>query len=298
MDTRKLISLVALALVAFLAYSSIFFVDEREQALVSRLGKIVDVVTEPGLHFKRPVFDTVVYFEKRLLTADAPPEHILTGEKKQVEVDYFVKWRIVDVRKYYLTYGSVGINPLRIEENAVNQLSDYIKNALQAQLGDRTIEDVVWKERDVIMKNLTAIANERMMPFGIEVVDVRIKKMELPDKVRGSIFDRMRAERARVANELRAEGAKQARIIRAGADRKKIELIADAQRRADILRGEGDALATEIYARAFEQDREFYAFYRSLEGYRNAFTGKDDVLVLDSDSEFFRYFDGSRPPRK
>ncbi len=298
MDTRKLISLVALALVAFLAYSSIFFVDEREQALVSRLGKIVDVVTEPGLHFKRPVFDTVVYFEKRLLTADAPPEHILTGEKKQVEVDYFVKWRIIDVRKYYLTYGSVGINPLRIEENAVNQLSDYIKNALQAQLGDRTIEDVVWKERDVIMKNLTTIANERMMPFGIEVVDVRIKKMELPDKVRGSIFDRMRAERARVANELRAEGAKQARIIRAGADRKKIELIADAQRRADILRGEGDALATEIYARAFEQDREFYAFYRSLEGYRNAFTGKDDVLVLDSDSEFFRYFDGSRPPRK
>ncbi|HEB58700.1 MAG TPA: protease modulator HflC [Gammaproteobacteria bacterium] len=298
MDTKKLVSLLVLGLVVFLVYSSIFFVDEREQALVSRLGKIVDVATEPGLHFKRPVVDTVVYFEKRLLTADAEPEHILTGEKKQVEVDYFVKWRIIDVRKYYLTYGSVGINPQRIETNAVSQLADTIKDALQAQLGDRTIEDVVWKERDVIMQNLTRIANERMLQVGVEVVDVRIKKMELPAKVRDSIFKRMRAERARIANELRAKGAKQARIIRAGADRQQVELIADAQRRADILRGEGDARATEIYAQAYGQDREFYAFYRSLEGYRNAFTGKDDVLVLDSDSEFFRYFDGSGVPRK
>ena len=286
MSGSRMFLVVALLVVAALVWMSVFVVGERELAIKFRLGEIVRSDFEPGMHFQMPLINNVRKFDKRILTLDSNPEQILTGEKKNVLVDYFVKWRIGDVEDYFRSFGGR-------EADAASRMAQTIKDGLQAELGNRTIREVVSGERKEIMQNVTASADRKLSPFGIEIVDVRIKQIELPPNVRTSVFDRMRAERERIAKEHRARGEKESRIIRARADRERTELLADARRKAQEIRGAGDAEATEIYANAYGLDPNFYEFYRSLQAYRNSFSSKDDVLVLEPDSEFFNYFGGT-----
>ena len=274
-------------LLAFIGASmSMFVVDERERAILFHLGQIVRSDFEPGLHFMIPVYHNVRKFDRRILTLDSKPEQVLTGEKKNVLVDYFVKWRINDVEKYYRSFGGREIE-------AASRMAQIIKGGLQTELGNRTIKEVVSEERKEIMANVAREADEKLRDFGIEIVDFRIKQIELPVKVAGAVFERMRAERERVAKEHLARGEKESLIIRARADRKRTEILAEARRKAEEIRGAGDAQATEIYARAYNKDRDFYAFYRSLEAYRRSFSSRQDILVLEPDSEFFQYFGGT-----
>ncbi|RRQ23138.1 protease modulator HflC [Thiohalobacter thiocyanaticus] len=282
--------LIVLVIVLVLGYLSLFTVDEREKAIMFRLGEIVRSDFEPGLHLKMPIINNVRKFDSRVLTLDSRPEQILTGEKKNVLVDYYVKWRIEQVEEYYRSFGGR-------ESDALSRMAQTIKDGLQAELGNRTIREVVSDERTQIMRNVATKADEKMAPFGIDIIDVRIKQIELPANVATSVFDRMRAERERIAKEHRAEGEKAARIIRARADRERTELLADARRQAEELRGTGDAQATRIYAEAFSQDESFFDFYRSMQAYRESFASKQDILLLQPDSEFFQYFSGSAQGR-
>lgn len=282
--------LVVLVIVLVLGYLSLFTVDEREKAIMFRLGEIVRSDFEPGLHLKMPIINNVRKFDSRVLTLDSRPEQILTGEKKNVLIDYYVKWRIEQVEGYYRAFGGR-------EADALSRMAQTIKDGLQAELGNRTIREVVSDERTVIMQNVATNADEKMAQFGIDIIDVRIKQIELPPNVATSVFDRMRAERERIAKEHRAEGEKAARIIRARADRERTELLADARRQAEEIRGAGDAQATRIYAEAFSQDEGFFDFYRSMQAYRESFASKQDILLLQPDSEFFQYFSGSAQGR-
>jgi membrane protease subunit HflC len=264
--------------------TSFFIVDEKQVAIKFQLGKIIDSEYEPGLHFMKPLFiNNVRKFDKRILTLDTRPERFLTGEKKNVSVDFFVKWRIQDPATYYTAFAGD-------ERQAALRLLQIIKNGLQLEFENRTIRQVVSGERAAMMENLTIGANAQVKQFGIEIIDVRIKQIELPDDVRDAVYQRMRAERARVAAEHRAQGEENAKGIRAVAERERTVLLAEAQRDADTLRGEGDARATEIYADAYGKNEEFYGFYRSMNAYRGALASKQDILVLQPDSEFFRYF--------
>ena len=263
---------------------SLFVVDQRQNAIVFRLGEVIDIKKAPGLHVKVPLLDNVRYFDVRILTIDtAEPERFLTSEKKNVLVDLFVKWRILDVRQYYV---SVGGDELR----AQTRLLQTINDGLRAEFGNRTVHDVVSGERDKIMELMREKANEDAKNIGVEVLDVRLKRVDLPSEVSESVYRRMDAERKRVANELRSTGSAESEKIRADADRQKEVILAEAYRDAQRTKGEGDAKATAIYARAYEQNAEFYAFYRSLEAYKQSFKGKNDVLVLDPNSDFFKYF--------
>ncbi len=283
MSMNKMLVIFVLAAVLGGVALSAFTVDQREYAIKFQLGKIIRSDFEPGLYFKIPFVNNVSKFDKRILTLDSRPEEILTGEKKNVLVDYFVKWRISEVPDFYRTFGGR-------EADAEARMSQTIKDGLQSELGDRTIREVVSGDRATIMNNVATNANDKLSPFGIEVIDVRIKQIELPPKVRESVFLRMSAERERIAKEHRAKGQKEAKIIRARADRKRTEMLAAANRKSEEIRGSGDAQATETYARAYTQDADFYDFYRSLNAYRKSFNDKSDVLVLEPDSEFFRYF--------
>ena len=287
MSGNRMLALVAIIFVVGTLLMSVFIVDEREKAILLRLGEIVRTDFKPGIHFKTPFINNVIKFDSRILTLDARPEQILTGEKKNVLVDYFVKWRIADVEKYYRSFSG-------LERDAALRMSQTVKDGLQQELGDRTIREVVSGEREQIMQAVTQRASEKVQGFGIEIVDVRIKQIELPPNVRNSVFERMRVERERIAKEHRANGEKEARIIRAKANRKRTEILADARRKAEEIRGAGDAIATETYARAYSRDADFYRFYRSLEAYRKSFRDRSDILVLEPDSEFFRYFGQSR----
>ncbi|QKT04699.1 protease modulator HflC [Ectothiorhodospiraceae bacterium 2226] len=280
--------LVLLVLAAIVAYGSMFTVDERERAIMFRLGEIVREDIDPGLHFKLPFINNVRKFDGRILTMDALPERYLTAELKNVRVDAFVKWRINDVGAYYRTMGGD-------ETRANMRLSQIIKDGLRGEFGKRTIQDVVSGERALIMDIITAHANRQARNFGIDVVDVRLKRVDLPDDISVSIYRRMEAERTRVANELRSRGAEAAERIRADADRQRTILVAEAQRDAERIRGEGDARAAAIFAEAFSEDAEFFSLYRSLAAYRATFNSQNDVLVLEPDSEFFKYFTGSMP---
>ncbi len=286
MSGSRMSLLVALVIVLALVWMSVFVVNERELAIKFRLGEIVRSDFKPGLHFQTPLINNVRKFDKRILTLDSNPERILTGEKKNVLVDYFVKWRIGDVENYYRSFSGR-------EADAASRMAQTIKDALQAELGNRTIREVVSGERKEIMQNITKSTNEKLGQFGIEIMDVRIKQIELPPNVRSSVFERMSAERERIAKEHRARGEKESRIIRARADRERTELLASARRKSQEIRGGGDAQATEIYAKVYGLDPSFYEFYRSLQAYRNSFDSKDDVLVLQPDSEFFDYFNGT-----
>ncbi|WP_297529540.1 protease modulator HflC [Thiohalobacter sp.] len=289
MGNLRIPALAGLLLVIVVGWMSVFTVDERERAILFHLGQIVRSDFEPGLHFMIPVYHNVRKFDRRILTLDAKPEQILTGEKKNVLVDYFAKWRITDVEAFYRSFGGREID-------AASRMAQIIKDGLQSELGDRTIRAVVSGERKEIMEGVAQRANDKMRDFGIQIVDFRIKQIELPSNVAGAVFERMRAERERIAKEHRALGEKAARIIRARADRARTEILAEARRKSDEIRGAGEAQATEIYAKAYDRDREFYDFYRSLQAYRTAFRSSDDLLVLEPDSEFFRYF-GSHKSR-
>ncbi len=290
MPAVKMFGVIGIAAISLVVWLSVFIVDEREKALLFRLGEIVRSDYEPGIHFMIPFINNVKKFDKRILTLDSKPEQILTGEKKNVMIDYFVKWRISDMEDFYRSFGGR-------ERDASIRMSQIIKNALQAELGDRTIKEVVSGQREEIMFNVTNNADLKVKEFGIEIVDVRVKQIELPANVRESVFERMRVERDRIAKEFRAEGEKDSKIIHAKADRKRTELLAGARREAEEIRGAGDAIATETYAKAYGKNTEFYKFYRSLLAYKSTFNSKNDILVLEPDSEFFQYFNGSKVKR-
>jgi membrane protease subunit HflC len=262
---------------------SLFVVDQRQNAIVFRLGEVVDVKREPGLYLKVPLLDNVRYFDVRILTIDtAEPERFLTSEKKNVLVDLFVKWRITDVRQYFI---SVQGN----EAAAQTRLLQTINDGLRAEFGNRTVHDVVSGERDKIMNLMRDKANEDAKKIGVDVLDVRLKRVDLPQEVSVDVYRRMEAERKRVANELRSTGSAESEKIRADADRQREVIVAQAYREAQRIKGEGDAKATAIYARAYEQNAEFYSFYRSLEAYKASFRGRNDVMVIEPTSDFFKY---------
>ena len=276
--------LVLLAAALLVAMSSLFIVDERQLAIKFQLGEIVESDYEPGLHIKAPwPINNVRKFDKRVLTLDTRPERFLTGEKKNVEVDFFVKWRIKNPAKYYTSF-------MGDERQASLRLLQIVNNGLQLEFDQRTIKQVVSDDRSVMMSDLTTKANEETAPFGIEVVDVRIKRIELPAEVSSSVYARMRAERERIAKEHRAQGQEAAKGIRAIADRERTVILAEARRDAEILHGEGDARAIEIYADAYGKNQEYYEFYRSMSAYREALANSQDILVLEPDSDFFKYF--------
>jgi len=280
----KNFSIVLIAAALLVGLSSLFIVDERQLAIKFQLGEIVESNYEPGLHVKAPwPINNVRKFDKRILTLDTRPERFLTGEKKNVSVDFFVKWRIKDPATYYTSFTGD-------ERQAGLRLLQIVNNGLQLEFDKRTIKQVVSDDRSVMMTDLTTKANSEVEPFGIEIVDVRIKQIELPEEVRNSVYERMRAERERIAKEHRAQGQEAAKGIQAVADRERTVILAEAKRDAEISRGEGDALATEIYADAYGENQEFYAFYRSMTAYREALANQNDVLVLEPDSEFFKYF--------
>jgi membrane protease subunit HflC len=285
------IVLVASVVLLIVLSLSLFVVDQRQNVIVLRFGEIVSVKTQPGLFLKLPLIDNVRFFDVRILTIDsAEPERFLTSEKKNVLVDLFVKWRIADVQKYYISVNGE-------ESRAQTRLLQTINDGLRAQFGSRTVHDVVSGERDKIMELMREKANEDAQKIGVEVLDVRLKRVDLPQEVSASVYSRMDAERKRVANELRSTGAADSEKIRADADRQREVILAQAYRDAQRIKGDGDAKATAIYSRAYEQNPEFYAFYRSLEAYRQSFKNKSDVLVLEPNSEFFKYLRNSKPPK-
>jgi membrane protease subunit HflC len=278
--------LVAAANVLVLAFGSVFVVNESQTAIVLNLGKIVRSDLKPGLHFKLPMVEEVRRFDRRILSLDDAPERYLTAEKKDVEVDFFVKWRIVDVTTFYRAASGGD------EGAAKARLTPIVKNALRNEINQLALKAVVSSGRSNLTGRLLKHINEGAATLGIEVLDVRIKRINLPQDsdILDSVFNRMRAERTRVANALRAEGQQAAEGIRAEADRQRQVLIADAEREAQLQRGQGDARAAEVGAAAYGQDAEFYAFYRSLEAYRQSLGDGKSVMVLDPDSEFLRYF--------
>lgn len=270
-------------------FTSMFIVDQRQNAIVFRLGEVVSIKKEPGLYFKVPFLDNVRFFDVRILTIDTPePQLFLTSEKKNVQVDLFVKWRIADVRQYFVSIvsGSGGTG----EAQAATRLLQTINQGLRDEFGRRTVHDVVSGERDKVMDLMRKRANEDAAKIGIEVIDVRLKRVDLPEAVTESVYQRMVAERTRVANELRSTGAAESERIRAEADKQRAVILAEAYREAQKVKGEGDAKAAAIYAKAYEQSPEFYTFYRSLDAYKAGFKSKGDVLVLDPNSDFFKYF--------
>jgi membrane protease subunit HflC len=282
-QNRSISLLIVAAFVAFFLFLSMFTVHQTEYALVLRLGKVHRVDTEAGLHFKMPVIDDVRYFDNRILSLDADAEEFLTSEKKNVLVDSFVKWQIADVVQFFTTMGGS-------ESRAGQRITEILADGLRSKFGSRTIQEVVSGDRAQIMGQITTEANSKVEQYGIKIVDVRIKRIDLPKGVSASVYSRMEAERERVARELRSRGEAAGVRIRAEADRQRVEVLAQAERDAEVIRGEGEATAADIFAQAFSQNPEFYALYRSLNAYRNVFRNKSDVLVLEPDSEFFKYF--------
>ena len=277
----------AIAAVILLSLS-MFVVDQRQTAIVLQLGEMVGVKTAPGLYFKIPLVQNVRYFDSRILTMDSvEPERFITAEKKNVMVDSFVKWRIADVKQYYI---SVGGDEMR----ARTRLMQTVNSSMREEFGKRTINEVVSGERDKIMEVLRNKADFDARKIGVEVLDVRLKRVDFPSEISESVYRRMDAERKRVANELRATGNAESEKIRADADRQREVTLADAYRDAQKIKGDGDAKASALYAAAFGRNSEFYAFYRSMEAYKQSFKSKSDVMVLDPSSAFFKYLKGSR----
>ncbi|MCA1798190.1 MAG: protease modulator HflC [Xanthomonadaceae bacterium] len=274
--------LVALAVGLFLLVNSLFMVDEREFAIKFRLGEIIKSDYEPGLHGKFPFVNNIRTFDARIQTLDARPERFLTVEKKNVIVDFYVKWRIADPVRFYTSTGG--------SSNTANALLlRIIQDGMRSEFGRRTIQEAVSGERAQIMSVLTRDTNASAQELGLTVLDVRVKRIDLPQEVSESVYQRMEAGRELVARQLRAEGSEAAERIRADAERQRTVLLAQGYREAEELRGSGDATAAEIYARAFNRNAEFYAFYRSLEAYRNSIGQDNDLLLIGPDSEFFRY---------
>jgi modulator of FtsH protease HflC len=274
--------LIVLVLVALGIRMSVFVVDEREHALKFRFGEIVRADYTPGLHFKVPFVNSVLKFPDRTLTFDQPDERFLTGEKKNLIVDYFVTWRVTDPAQYYRSVQGD-------ERRALERLGAIIKEGIKAAISRRTVQEVVSAERSELMNQMLVEARARSPELGIEVVDVRVKRIDLSSEVTGSVYNRMRSERQRVAAQLRAEGEEESVRIQADADRQRTVIASEAYRDAERIRGEGDARAAATYAAAYSQDPDFYAFYRSMNAYRESIGGEQDILVLQPDSDFFKY---------
>ncbi len=286
---RSSIIISALSLIAVIIISqSIYVVSEIERAVKLRFGEIVEFDVQPGLHFKWPIVNSIKYFDGRILTLDAVPQRYLTSEKKALMVDSFIKWRIKDVAKYFTTTGGD-------EERAKRLLSQRVDTGLRNEFGIRTVKEVVSGERDQLMNSLaTSLDKIAQQELGVEVIDLRVKKIDLPFEVSDSVYNRMRTERERLARELRAQGNEVAEKIRATADKDKTIILADAYREAEETRGNGDAKATATYAEAYTKDPEFYDFTRSLKAYQATFQSKGDILIIDPDSDFFKYLDNSK----
>lgn len=283
MKPASIISIVFLGIGLFVASGSIFIVSETELAIKFQLGEIVKSDYKPGWHFKVPFVNNVRKYDRRILTLDARPARYITKEKKNVLVDFFVKWRINDVEVFYKAMnGSVA--------TARTRIYTIVNDGLRSEMSSRTVQEVISGERNELMDKTKDIGNIGVKNFGIEVVDVRVKRMDYEQSISASIYRRMVAERTRVAKEFRSKGAEAAERIRADADRQRTVLLAEAYRTAQKTRGDGDATAAAIYSKAYNKDPEFYAFYRSLDAYRSSFANQDDLLVLQPDSEFFKYF--------
>ena len=292
MKTLRLILYPVLFLLFVLLTQSIYVVKETERAVKLRFGEIVEFDVDPGLHFKLPIVNTVRKFDARILTLDAAPQSYLTSEKKALTVDSFVKWRVSDVAKYYTTSGGD-------EERLRRLLIQRVDAGLRNEFGSRTVKEVVSGQRDELMDKLSnqlnLIAKDEL---GVEVIDLRVKKIDLPPEVSESVFNRMRTERERLAKELRAQGNEVAEKIRATADKDKTIILADAYREAEEIKGNGDATATATYANAYSKDPEFYDFTRSLKAYESTFESKSDILLINPDSDFFKYLDDSKAKSK
>lgn len=285
---KKSIIFIVFVIIAVLGINaSVFTVSEKELAIKFKFGEIVRSDYKPGVHFMLPIINEVKKFDARLLLLDAKPERFLTKEKKNVIVDAFVKWKIIDPFLFYTKVkGS--------EEQASIRLSQIVQGGLRDQFGEREIQEVISGERAGIMSFITEEADTAARDFGIRVVDVRIKRIDLPLQVSDSVYRRMRADRAKVASELRAQGGEEAEVIRSEADKQRTVILAEAYRDAERIRGDGDAKATDTYAKAFGKDKEFYSFTKSMEAYKKSFSNKDDMIVVQPDSEFFKYFGSTK----
>ena len=274
---------IALLVVLILLSMATYTVDQREHAIVFRLGEIIAVKEEPGLYFKTPLVDNVKYYDKRILTYDSStPDRFITSEKKNVLVDSFIKWRIIDPAKFYVSVNGD-------ERQAERRLTQTVNDGLRAEFGKRTIQEVVSGERSEIMDIIKDRADRESNNIGIEILDVRLRRVDLPKEVSDSVYQRMEAERKSVANELRSEGFAESEKIKANAEKQKEIIITDAYREAQKIKGQGDAKAALVYSDVFSKNKEFYDFYRSLEAYRNSVNSKEDILVLDPNTEFFKY---------
>jgi len=283
--SRTFTMLVAGLIALSLLFSTLFVVDQRQYAIVFALGEVKKVINEPGLHFKLPPpFQNVIFLDKRILTLDTPEaDRFITAEKKNILVDAFVKWRITDPRLYFVSFGGD-------ERRAQDRMAQIIKAALNEEITKRTVREVISGERGKVMDAIRTKVSDEAKQIGGEIIDVRLKRVDYVEQINQSVYDRMKSERSRVANELRSTGAAESEKIRADADRQRTVILAEAYRDAESIRGDGDAKASQVYAEAFGQNPEFFKFYRSLEAYRNSFRSRSDLLVLDPNSEFFRYF--------
>lgn len=285
-------TIVAVIVAAVVFRASAFIVDQRQYAIVFALGQIREVITEPGLHFKLPPpLQNVVYVDKRILTIDTPQtDRVQTSEKKNLLVDSFVKWRISDPRRYWVSFtGS--------ERAAQERISSLVRDAMNQAVNKRTVNDITSRERDRAMEEIRVAVQERVKEVGVEIVDVRLKRVDFVPEINSDVFRRMASERQRVATEQRSIGAAEGEKIRADADRQREVLLAEAYREAQKIKGDGDARASAIYAQAFGQNPEFFNFYRSLEAYRASFRNRSDLLVIDPSSEFFKYMKNPAPGR-
>ena len=288
MSSKTMLGIVAILILGALGSSAVYIVDEREKAIVFQFGEIVSSSEKAGLYFKVPVINNVSFFDARIQTMDAEPQLFLTKEKKNLVVDSFVKWRVRNARDFYTKLGG-------LPANARNRLAQRVNDALRREFGNRSVQQVISGDRAEIMDIVRKNIDSEITSLGIEVADVRLKRVDLDPDISERVYQRMEAERSRVAKDLRARGAEVAEQIRADADRQRAVILANANREAEQIRGEGDAQATAIYANAYQRDREFYRLYRSLNAYRATFDSADNLLVLEPNSEFFQYFKQAKP---
>jgi len=285
MSLRSITIFGAVALV--ILNLSAFTINERELAIKLQVGEVVKADYEPGLHFKIPFYQTIRKFPKRIMTINERPERIFTAERLAMDVDFFVKWRIVDTVNFYISTGG----SFRV---ANDRISEIIKNAIVTEFGKRTVKEAISVERAELMRDMLATATTTAKGLGVELIDVRVKQVEFPDDVRNSVYQQMREERGRIAAERRAQGMEVSEEKRSTADKERTIILANANKDSQIIRGEGDAKAAEIYANAYNQDPEFYAFYRSIDAYRNSIGNANDIMVIDPDNEFFQYLNKSK----
>ncbi|QGZ38944.1 membrane protease subunit HflC [Pseudoduganella flava] len=286
---NRIVTFLVTAFIALMLLSStVFVVDQRKFAIVFALGEVKQVISEPGLHFKLPPpFQNVLYLDKRILTLDSPEaDRFITAEKMNILVDSFVKWRIVDPRLYFVSFGGD-------EGRARDRMAQIVKAALNDEITKRTVREVISGQRGKVMEAIRAKVVREAEQIGVRILDVRLKRVDYVEQINNSVYERMKAERVRVANELRSTGAADSEKIRADADKQRTVILAEAYREAEKIRGEGDAKASGIYAEAFGRNPEFYKFYRSLEAYRASFKTKADVMLVDPNSDFFKYFKGA-----